>query len=107
MFNTKQCVEHSHGETSSDMYNTNRIKSWGFPHQQVASRGVETMRWDNSLDDSEDWNILELIQWIGSMENLQESIGNHRFSHERWDFPVFFPLKPIERLMRHEFWKGE
>ena len=21
--------------------------------------------------------------------------GNHRFSHEIWDFPVIFPIKPI------------
>jgi hypothetical protein len=33
-----------------------------------------------------------LNQWIGLRENLQETPGNHRFSHEIWGFPVNFPL---------------
>ena len=34
-----------------------------------------------------------------------KSTGNHRFSHEIWEFPVIFPLnQPIEYNIRSKNW---
>ena len=35
--------------------------------------------------------VVASIQRIGLRENLQETIRNHRFSHDIWGFPVVFP----------------
>ena len=34
-------------------------------------------------------NVKPDCQWVDLREHLQ---GNHRFSHEAWDFPVIFHL---------------
>ena len=36
--------------------------------------------------------MLAMFQWVGLMENLQETIDFPWFSHETWDVPVIFPL---------------
>ena len=36
------------------------------------------------------WKILNINQWVDWLTG--KSTGNHRLSHEIWDFPVIFPL---------------
>ena len=40
------------------------------------------------------------FQWVDLRENLQETSGNHVFSHEIWDFPVIFPVKTNQLKLR-------
>ena len=49
-----------------------------------------------------------LCQWVDKKGKILT--GNHRFSHDTWDLPVFFSLKPINWLWeqfknREHIWK--
>ena len=73
---------------------TSRVVSWDGHKFYAPFRGVDTAPASASAVSVQEQSGIVAAGggWINGLTKKGKSTGNHRFSHEIWDFPVIFPL---------------